>query len=394
VGNFWVDLIRGSLCILLPLSILFAVVLIVSGVVQNVQGPQTLTTLVGGHQSILGGPVGSWESIKLLSGDGGGAFNANSAHPFENPSPLSNVLQVVMMLLIPVAFIRLFGKMVGGHWQGWALLAVATVLFLVGTAATTSAQYAEHNTATVAAGGSQEGTETRFGVAGSSLFGAAATATADGAANASYTSYTSFSSLGGGVLMANMMLGEVSPGGAGSGLYALLMVTLLAAFLGGLMIGRTPGYLRKRLRAREMKLIALYIVVAPVVVLAGTALAAALPAGRASIGNPGPHGLSEILYAFVSSTNGNGSAFASTTGDTGFYNTALALAMLLGRYLPMILVLALAGSFAAQRPVVADGSLRTDSALFVSLIVVVTLIVVGLEFFPVLALGPLAEGLR
>jgi K+-transporting ATPase ATPase A chain len=194
--------------------------------------------------------------------------------------------------------------------------------------------------------------------------------------------------------MANMMLGEMSPGGAGSGLYALLMVTLLAAFLGGLMIGRTPGYLRKRLRAREMKLIALYLVVAPVVILAGTGLAAALPAGRASIGNLGPHGLSEILYAFVSSTNGNGSAFASLAGNTGFYNTALALAMLLGRYLPMILVLALAGSFAAQRPVVADGSLRTDSALFVTLVMVVTLIVVGLEFFPVLALGPLAEGLR
>ena len=391
VGNFWVDLIRGSLCILLPLSVFFAIVLIASGVVQNLQGPQTLTTLVGGHQSILGGPVGSWESIKLLSGDGGGAFNANSAHPFENPNPLSNVVQIAMMLLIPVAFIRLFGKMVGSHRQGWALLAVATALFLVGTAATTTAQYVGHNTATVAAGGSQEGTETRFGVAGSSLFGATATATADGAANASYSS---FSSLGGAVLMANMMLGEVSPGGAGSGLYALLMVTLLAAFLGGLMIGRTPGYLHKRLRAREMKLIALYIVVAPVVILAGTGLAAALPAGRASIGNPGPHGLSEILYAFVSSTNGNGSAFASLAGDTGFYNTALALAMLLGRYLPMILVLALAGSFAAQRPVVAYGSLRTDSALFVTLVIVVTLIVVGLEFFPVLALGPLAEGLR
>jgi K+-transporting ATPase ATPase A chain len=229
VGNFWVDLIRGSLCILLPLSVFFAVVLMATGVVQNLAGPQSLTTLVGGHQSILGGPGGSWESIKLLSGDGGGAFNANSAHPFENPNPLSNVIQIAMMLLVPVAFIRLFGKMVGSHRHGWALLAVATVLFLGGTAATTTAQYVEHNTATVAAGGSQEGTETRFGVAGSSLFGASATATADGAANSSYSSFSSF---GGAVLMANMMLGEVSPGGAGSGLYALLMVTLLAAFLG------------------------------------------------------------------------------------------------------------------------------------------------------------------
>jgi K+-transporting ATPase ATPase A chain len=220
-----------------------------------------------------------------------------------------------------VAFIRLFGKMVGSHRHGWALLAVATVLFLGGTAATTTAQYVEHNTATVAAGGSLEGTETRFGVAGSSLFAATATATADGAANASYSSFSSF---GGSVLMANMMLGEVSPGGAGSGLYALLMVTLLSAFLGGLMIGRTPGYLRKKLRGREMKLISLYIVVAPMVILAGTGLAAALPAGRASIGNPGPHGLPEILYAFVSSTNGNGSAFASLAGNTDFYNSRVA----------------------------------------------------------------------
>jgi potassium-transporting ATPase potassium-binding subunit len=390
VGNFWVDLVRGSLWVLLPLSVLLAVVLMGAGVVQNLHGPRTLATLLGGEQTILGGPVASWESIKLLSGDGGGAFNANSAHPYENPNPLSNVIEIVMMLLVPVAFIRLFGRMVGRHRQGWALLAVVGVLFIGGVAATTTAQHVDHNAVTAAAGGALEGTETRFGVAGSSLFGATATATADGAANASYSSFSSF---GGGILTTNMMLGEVSPGGAGSGLYGLLLMALLAVFLGGLMIGRTPGYLGKRLQVREVKFIALYILVAPIVILTGSGLAAALPAGRASLGNPGPHGLSEIVYAFTSSTNVNGSAFASLSANTDFYNTALGPAMLLGRFLPMIFVLALAGSFAAQRKGADDGSLRTDSPLFVVLVIAVALIVVGLEFFPVLALGPIAEGL-
>lgn len=390
LGNFWVDLVRGSLSVLLPLSVVFAVILMALGVVQNLQGPRSLATLVGGQQTILGGPVASWESIKLLSGDGGGAFNANSAHPFENPNPLSNVIEIVMMLLVPVAFIRLFGRMVGSLRQGWALLAVVGVLFAGGVVATTTAQHVDHNAVTVAAGGAFEGTETQFGVAGSSLFGATATATADGAANASYSSFSSF---GGGILMAQMMLGEVSPGGAGSGLYGLLMMALLAVFLGGLMIGRTPEYLRKRLRGREITFISLYILVAPIVILAGSGLAAALPAGRVSLGNPGPHGLSEIVYAFTSSANGNGSAFASLAANTDFYNIALGLAMLLGRYLPMVFVLALAGSFAAQRRGVDYGSLRTDGPLFVALVIVVTLIVVGLEYFPVLALGPLAEGL-
>jgi K+-transporting ATPase ATPase A chain len=390
VGNFWVDLVRGSLSVMLPLSVVFAVVLMALGVVQNLHGPRGLATLMGGEQTIPGGPVASWESIKLLSGDGGGAFNANSAHPYENPNPLSNVVEIVMMLLVPVAFIRLFGRMVGSLRQGWALLAVVGVLFAGGVAATTTAQHVGHNAVTAAAGGAFEGNETRFGVAGSSLFGATATATADGAANASYSSFSSF---GGGILMAQMMLGEVSPGGAGSGLYGLLMMALLAVFLGGLMIGRTPEYLRKRLRAREVKFVSLSILVAPIVILAGSGLAAALPAGRASPGDPGPHGLSEIVYAFTSSANGNGSAFASLAANTDFYNIALGLAMLLGRYLPMVFVLALANSFATQRQGVDDGSLRTDGPLFVSLVIVVTLIVVGLEYFPVLALGPLAEGL-
>jgi K+-transporting ATPase KdpA subunit len=270
LGNFWVDLLRGSLRILLPLSILFAVILVALGVVQNLNGPHTLTTVTGGTQTLLGGPVASWEPIKLLSGDGGGAFNANSAHPFENPGPLTNVLEIIMMLLIPVAFIRLFGKMIGSHRQGWALLAVAGLLFAGGTAATTTAQHAHHDVASLAAGSAAEGTETRFGVAGSALFGAAATATADGAADASYDS---FSSLGGGVLMANMMLGEVSPGGAGSGLYGLLMMALLAVFLAGLMVGRTPEYLGKKIRGAEIRYVALYILATPAVLLAGTALA-------------------------------------------------------------------------------------------------------------------------
>ncbi|HEX2809072.1 MAG TPA: potassium-transporting ATPase subunit KdpA, partial [Kineosporiaceae bacterium] len=303
IGNFWVDLVRGSIRILLPLSAIFAVVLVALGVVQNLHGPQAVTTVAGGSQTLLGGPVGSWEPIKLLSGDGGGAFNANSAHPFENPNPVTNVLEIVMMLLIPVCFIRLFGRMVGSHRQGWALLAVAGMLFAGGAVATTAAEHAHHDVASIAAGAATEGTETRFGIPSSALFGATATATADGAADAGYDS---FSSLGGGVLMANILLGEVSPGGAGSGLYGLLMIALLAVFLAGLLVGRTPEFLGKQLRAAEMRLIALYTLTAPVIILAAAGVAAALPVGRRAPGNPGPHGFSEILYAFTSSTNSNG----------------------------------------------------------------------------------------
>jgi K+-transporting ATPase ATPase A chain len=390
LGNFWVDLVRSCLRILLPLALLTAVLLAVLGVVQNLDAAREVTGVAGGPQTLLGGPVASWESIKLLSGDGGGAFNVNSAHPFENPTPLSNLVEIVAMLLIPVSFIRMFGVMSGDKRQGWTLLGVVAILFALGAAAIGLSESFGHGTVAAAVGSATEGTETRFGIPGSALFGQAATASADGAANSSYDSYVS---LGGAVLMANMMLGEVSPGGAGSGLYGLLIVALLAVFLGGLMIGRTPEFMTKRLGAREMKLVCLSVLTSPIAVLVGIGMSIALPMGVKSMGNPGPHGLSELLYAFTSSVAGNGSAFAGFTGNTPWFNVVLALAMIVGRYLPMIFVLTLAASLAAQRPgVVTAGTLPTRSPVFVCLVVGATLIVVGLEFFPALALGPLVEG--
>ena len=390
LGNFWVDLVRSCLRILLPLALLTALLLAVLGVVQNFDSARTLSTVAGGSQTLLGGPVSSWESIKLLSGDGGGAFNVNSAHPFENPTPLSNIVEIVAMLLIPVSFIRVFGVMAGDKRQGWALLGAVAILFALGTAAIGFSESFAHNTVAAAVGSATEGTETRFGIPGSAVFGQAATASADGAANSSYDSFASF---GGAVLMANMMLGEVSPGGAGSGLYGLLVVALLAVFLGGLMIGRTPEFLTKRLGAREMKLVSLVILTPPIAVLTATGISIALPMGAKSMGNSGPHGLSELLYAFTSSVAGNGSAFAGFTGNTGWFNVTLAIAMIMGRYLPIIFVVTLGARLANQRSgVVTAGTLRTHSPVFVGLVIATTLIVVGLEFFPALALGPIVEG--
>ena len=391
LGNFWVDLVRTVVRILVPLSVVVAVLLLTLGVIANFNGPQDVSTVAGGSQTILGGPVASWESIKLMSGDGGGAFNANSAHPFENPTPLSNVIEIVAMLLIPVSFIRTFGVMVGDRRQGWALFAAVATLFIIGAVAIVWAQTAGHGTVIGAVGVATEGTEARFGVPGSAVFGQAATASGDGAANASYDS---FASLGGGVLLMNMMLGEVAPGGAGTGLYGLVMMALLAVFIGGLMVGTTPEFLQKRLHARHMKLVSLYILVAPVTVLVGCAIAMALPGQRASMLNTGPHGLSEVLYAFTSSAANNGSAFAGFSGNTTWYNVALAFAMVSGRFVPIIVVMALAGTFAAQRPgVITAGTLRTYQPNFVVLIGSVTLIMVGLEYLPALALGPLADAL-
>ena len=391
LGNFWVDLVRGTVRILLPLAIVFALVLSVLGVVESFGAARSVATLAGGSQTLPVGPVASWESIKLMSGDGGGAFNANSAHPFENPTALSNVIEIVIMLLIPMSLVRTYGVMVGDRRQGWALLAVVIVLFGLGAAAVGTSEVIPHNTVAVAAGASTEGTEVRFGVPGSALFGQAATATADGAAN---SSYDSFASLGGGVLMANMMLGEVSPGGAGSGLYGLVIIALLAVFLGGLMIGRTPGYLGKLLGPREMKLVSLAVLTAPCAVLTGVATAIAVPGGTKAMGNGGPHGLSEFLYAFTSCVAGNGSAFAGFGGNTPGFNLALSVAMLVGRYLPMVLVLALAATLAGQRTrAISSGTLDTRTASFVGLMIATVLIVVGLEYLPALALGPVAAGL-
>lgn len=390
LGNFWVDFVRGVIRILLPLAIVFAIVLCALGVVESFGAARSLTTLAGGSQTLPLGPVASWESIKLMSGDGGGAFNASSVHPYENPSGLSNAVEIILMALIQISLVRSYGIMVGDRRQGWALLVVVIALFGLGTAAVGVSESIPHDTVATAVGASTEGTEVRFGVPGSAVFGQVATATADGAAN---SSYDSFASLGGGVLMANMMPGEVSPGGPGSGLYGLVVVALLAVFLGGLMIGRTPGYLGKRRGPREMKLVSLFVLTTPCAVLTGVAVAVALPAGPKSMGNAGPHRLSELLYAFASCVAGNGSALAGFSGNTPGFNLALAAAMLVGRYVPIILVLALAASFAGQRASVIDdpGTLPTHTVSFVGLMIGVALIVVGLEYLPALALAPIAE---
>ncbi|MEV0673380.1 potassium-transporting ATPase subunit KdpA [Mycobacterium sp. NPDC050441] len=391
IGNFWVDLVRTVVRILLPLSVIVTVILLALGVVNNFHGAQEVSTLAGGGQTLLGGPVATWESIKLMSGDGGGAFNVNSAHPFENPTPLTNAVEIVAMLLIPVAFLRTFGVMVGDRKQGWAMFAVVASLFVLATVAVVAATSMPHGTVVHAVGGPVEGTEIRFGVPGSALFGQVATATGDGAANASYDS---FASLGGAVLMLNMMLGEVTPGGAGSGLYGLVMMVLLAVFL-GLMVGTTPEYLKQRLQARHMKLVSLYLLALPTAVLVGTALAMAMPGQRAAMLNSGPHGLSEVLYAFTSSAANNGSGFAGLSGNTTWYNVALAIAMVIGRFLPIIAVLGLAGTFAAQRPgVVTAGTLRTHSPTFIVLTLAATLLLIGLEYLPALVVGPIADALQ
>ncbi|PZQ90355.1 MAG: potassium-transporting ATPase subunit KdpA [Leifsonia xyli] len=396
IGNFWVDLVRVIGRVLLPFSLVAAVILVAGGVIQNVAGFSEVATLAGGTQTLPGGPVASQEAIKLLGTNGGGFFNANSAHPFENPSGWTNLASIVLMLLIPFSLPRTFGRMVGDLRQGYAILGAMTVLFLVSTAALTAFELAGAGTAPQLAGAAMEGKETRFGIVGSTLFASVSTLTSTGAVNAMHDSFTA---LGGLMPMLNMMLGELAPGGMGSGLYGMLVIALIAVFIAGLLVGRTPEYLGKKLGPREIKLASLYILVTPILVLAGTALSFALPGVRddvakTSVLNPGAHGMSEVLYAFTSAANNNGSAFAGLTANTPWLNTALGVAMLLGRFVPIVFVLALAGSLAAQDAVPATaGTLPTHRPLFVSLLVGVVVIVTALTYFPVLALGPLAEGL-
>lgn len=391
VGSLWVDLVRVVVRVLLPLAAVTAVLLVALGVVQNLSGGTEATTLAGQAQTVTGGPVASQEAIKELGTNGGGFYNANSAHPFENPSPLSNLLEVFLLLLVPVALTRTFGQVVGDRRQGLAVLGVMGLLWGGAVLAVTLLELHHPGAASQAAGASMEGKEVRFGVPGSALFAASTTGTSTGAVNSFHSSY---GGVAGGVLVALMGLGEVAPGGVGSGLYGILVLAVLTVFVAGLMVGRTPEYLGKKVRAREMKLVSLYILTMPVVVLVGTAVAIALPGPRGSALNPGPHGLSEVLYAFMSAANNNGSAFAGLSAGTDFYNVALGLAMLVGRFVPMLLVLALAGALAGQREVPRTaGTLPTHGPLFGSLLAGVTLVVAGLTFFPVLALGPLAEGL-
>ncbi|MFL4491309.1 potassium-transporting ATPase subunit KdpA [Streptomyces sp. VTCC 41912] len=393
VGNFWADLTRLVLRVLLPIAFVFALVLVAAGVIQNLHGAHDLVSVAGGHQSLPGGPVASQESIKELGTNGGGFFNANSAHPFENPSGLTNLIEIYLMLVIPFALPRTFGAMVGDHRQGYAVVAVMVVLWAASVAlVTVNELHRISSPAGHAAGAMLEGKETRFGIWASALFAVSTTLTSCGATNSAHDSYTPG---GGGMTLFNMMLGEIAPGGTGSGLYGILILAVVAVFVAGLMVGRTPEYLGKKLRGREMRYASLYLLTTPALVLVGAGLAMAFPGERAAMLNPGPHGFSEVLYALTSAANNNGSAFAGLSADTVWYNTVLGVVMLLGRFLPMVFVLALAGSLAGQQRVpVTAGTLPTHRPQFVGLLTGVILIVVGLTYFPALALGPLAEALR
>ncbi|MFD7899562.1 potassium-transporting ATPase subunit KdpA [Streptomyces sp. NPDC059743] len=393
VGNFWVDLTRIVLRVLLPICVVFAIVLVASGVVQNFHGFHTIPTLSGATQSLPGGPVASQEAIKELGTNGGGFYNANSSHPFENPNGFTNWLEIYLLLVIAVSLPRTFGTMVGDRRQGYAIVGVMALIWAASVAVVTANElHSVSSTAGHTAGGMMEGKEQRFGIWSSALFAVSTTLTSCGAVNSFHDSYTPG---GGGMTIFNMMLGEIAPGGTGSGLYGILVLAVVAVFVAGLMVGRTPEYLGKKLRGRQMKFASLYILTTPAVVLAGAGIAMALPGERAAMLNPGPHGFSEVLYAFTSAANNNGSAFAGLSVNTVWYNTALGLAMLIGRFLPIVFILALAGSLAAEQPVpVNAGTLPTHRLLFVGLLTGVILIVVGLTYFPALALGPLAEGLR
>ncbi len=396
IGNFWVDLMRGTARILLPAATVAAIVLIAGGVIQNVNGFQDVSTITGSTATVPGGPVASQEAIKELGTNGGGFFNANSAHPFENPTPWTALFEILLMLVIPVSLTRTFGTMVRDVRQGRALLAAMGVLFVVSFAALTAFELAGSGTAPQAAGGALEGKEVRFGIPLTALFDTTSTITSTGAVTGMHDSFTA---LGGMMTMLNMMLGEIAPGGVGAGLYGILIMAVIAVFIAGLLVGRTPEYLGKKIGPREIKLASLYILVTPALVLAGTALSFAIPGIRedvvsTSIGNPGVHGFSEVLYAFTSAANNNGSAFAGLTADTPWLSTALGVVMLLGRFVPIVLVLALAGSLAQQDVVPATaGTLPTHRPLFVTLLVGAVILVAALAYFPVLALGPLAEGL-
>ena len=398
LGNFWVDLTRIVVRILLPLAVIAAIILIASGVIQDLTAPQVVHTVAGAHQTLPSGAIGSQEAIKDLGTNGGGPFNANSAHPFENPNGFTNLFEIWLLLVIPFSLPWTFGKMCRDRRQGlavlgamfvlWAGASVAVMAFEAGGNSNLPAAVGQHSSATVV-GGNMEGKELRFGAAPSALFGSSATGTSTGSVDSMHDSYTA---LGGGVVLTNMMLGEVSPGGTGSGLYGMLILALLSVFIAGLMVGRTPEYLGKKIQATEMKLVAIYILIVPLVALGFAAASILMSSGKASLLNPGPHGLSEMVYAFVSTSNNNGSAFAGFNGATTFFNTTLGICMLVGRFALIVPVLAIAGSLGRKQTVPSSaGTLPTGTPLFAALLTGVTLIIVGLTYFPVLALGPIAE---
>nr|WP_088509337.1 potassium-transporting ATPase subunit KdpA [Burkholderia ubonensis] len=407
IGNVWIDLTRMTLYVLVPLAALFAAAFIGQGVVQNF-APNREVAIVQPHASTPAaaltlpmGPVASQESIKLMSGDGGGFFNANSAHPYENPTPFANFLQMLAMLIIPAALCHTFGTMIQDRRQGWAIYAAMLTLFAAAAAMVIRAEQAAGPALsapgidTVASasqpGGNMEGKETRFGIVSSALYATVSTSSGDGAVDAMHDSFTP---LGGLVPMALMQTGEVVFGGPGSGLYSMLMVVLLAVFVAGLMIGRAPEYVGKKIEAYEMKMVSIAILATPAIVLVGTTIAAVTPAGVAGLGNPGAHGFSEMLYAFSSAANNNGSAFAGLSANTTFYDTSLAAAMWFGRFTVIVPVLAIAGSLAAkQRRAAGAGTLPTHGPLFVCMLLSTVVLVTLLTFLPALALGPIAEHL-
>jgi potassium-transporting ATPase potassium-binding subunit len=399
IGNFWADLVRSTLYVLLPICFVVALFFVAQGVPQTLGGSVEAQTISGGTQVIARGPVASQEVIKLLSGDGGGFFNANSAHPFENPTPLTNLAEMMLILAIGAALTNTFGRMVGSERQGWTLFATMALLFALGTAGLTALESganpalaslgADQAAGLLQAGGNMEGKEVRFGNYGSALFAEASTASSDGAVN---SMHDSFMPLSGAILLGNMMVDEVIFGAPGSGLWGMLLFCLVAVFLAGLMIGRTPEFIGKKIEAREMKMTMLALLVTPAAILGLTAVACVLPAGIAGLGNAGPHGFSEILYAYTSAAATNGSAFAGLNANTPFYNLTLALAMFAGRFLVILPVLAVAGSLAGKRSVPRPaGALPTDGLQFVLLLTATIVIVGGLIFFPALSLGPVIE---
>ncbi|MYR41446.1 potassium-transporting ATPase subunit KdpA [Streptomyces sp. SID5910] len=391
LGNFWSDLVRGVVRVLIPLAFVAALVLVACGVIQNFSGIHEVGQFTGGPQQWNGGAVASQEAIKELGTNGGGYFNANSAHPYENPTPFSNLFEIFLILVIPFSLTRTFGVMAGSVRQGYAILATMATIWLGFVSLMMWTEFSHHGPAFELAGGAMEGKEVRFGVGGSSIFAVSTTLTSTGAVDSFHSSFTG---LGGGITLLGMMLGEIAPGGVGSGLYGMLIMAVIAVFIAGLMVGRTPEYLGKKIGTRQIKLAALYILVTPALVLVFTVLAMALPTPPHSMTNSGAHGFSEILYAYTSASNNNGSAFAGLNADTQWFNTTLGVCMLLGRFVPMVFVLALAGSLAGQQPVPATaGTLRTENPLFTGLLVGAVLVITGLTYFPALALGPLAEGL-
>ncbi|TXM61540.1 potassium-transporting ATPase subunit KdpA [Methylobacterium sp. WL103] len=393
VGSFWVDLTRGTLYLLLPLCVVFTLFLVWQGIPQTLGGAVATTTLEGASQTIAVGPVASQVAIKMLGTNGGGFFNANAAHPLENPTALSNFAQMVSIFAIGAALTNLFGRSVGRERQGWAILAAMAVLFLAGIAITYGAESAGSPVLNALGlpGGNMEGKEVRFGIVASALFAVVTTAASCGAVNAMHDSFTA---LGGMIPLINMELGEIVVGGVGAGLYGMLVFVIVTIFVAGLMVGRTPEYLGKKIEAREVKMAMLAILCLPLMMLGGTALATVVAAGLAGPANAGPHGFSEILYAFTSAAANNGSAFGGLAANTTFYNTTLAAGMLVGRFFVIVPALAIAGALAAKKTVPASsGTFPTDGGLFVGLLVGVILIVGGLTFFPALALGPIVEHL-